>query len=87
MHSQQLIPSRPAPLRTHGLVHRLRANFFSNPGTSLATIVIALVLPALVLRLLNWALLPAADEVLDMLVVRGRRDAGAWAKAMRLGGV
>ena len=59
MHSQQLIPSRPAPLRTHGLVHRLRANFFSNPGTSLATIVIALVLPALVLRLLNWALLHA----------------------------
>ena len=37
--------------------------------------------------MLNWALLPAADEVLDMLVVRGRRDAGAWAKAMRLGGV
>ena len=34
--------------------------------------------------LLKWALLPAADHVLDMLIDKGRRDAAAWATSMGL---
>jgi hypothetical protein len=36
--------------------------------------------------LLNWALMPAADQVLDMLVDKGRRDAASWATSMGLVG-
>ena len=35
-------------------------------------------------KLLSWALLPAPDDVLDMLVDKGRRDATAWAASMQL---
>lgn len=34
--------------------------------------------------LLKWALLPAPDEVLDMLIDKGRKDAEAWARSMGL---
>eukprot|EP00197_Chlamydomonas_leiostraca_P004486 CAMPEP_0202860012 /NCGR_PEP_ID=MMETSP1391-20130828/1896_1 /ASSEMBLY_ACC=CAM_ASM_000867 /TAXON_ID=1034604 /ORGANISM="Chlamydomonas leiostraca, Strain SAG 11-49" /LENGTH=525 /DNA_ID=CAMNT_0049539131 /DNA_START=249 /DNA_END=1826 /DNA_ORIENTATION=+ len=35
-------------------------------------------------QLLNWALVPAEDEVLTYLIDKGRRDAAAWARHMEL---
>ena len=33
---------------------------------------------------LTWALLPATDDVLAMLIAKGRKDARAWAESMQL---
>lgn len=34
--------------------------------------------------MLTWALVPASDEALKMMIVRGRKDAHVWARRMRL---
>ena len=53
------IPARPAPRQAHSWLHWIRTNLFASPGTTLATLVLAVVLPSLLLRTLNWALLHA----------------------------
>ena len=36
--------------------------------------------------LLEWALLPAADDVLDMLIQKGQKDTRSWAESVGLAG-
>jgi general L-amino acid transport system permease protein len=53
------IAARPAPVKTEGLLAWIKSNLFGAPSTALGTIAIALVLLAVVPRLLNWALVNA----------------------------
>lgn len=69
------------------LLDRLRPSLKNVPrATSITNIAVApdafeACEPSLT-TLVNWALVPAEDEVLDWLVAKGSRDAYAWAKAM-----
>lgn len=69
------------------LLDRLRPSLKNVPrATSITNIAVApdafeACEPSLT-TLVNWALAPAEDEVLDWLVAKGSRDAYAWAKAM-----
>jgi general L-amino acid transport system permease protein len=53
--SYQIIPPRPAPVQTSGLVGWVRANLFGDWVTGLMTVVVGSVLLYLVPQLLSWA--------------------------------
>ena len=53
--SYQIIPPRPAPVQTSGLVGWIRTNLFGDWATGLMTLVVGSVLLYLVPQLLSWA--------------------------------
>jgi general L-amino acid transport system permease protein len=56
----QVIPARPAPVRTGGLTAWLRSNLFADARTSLATVLMGALLLWFLPQFVNWALLTAA---------------------------
>ena len=55
----QPIAPRPAPRNSRGTAVWVRSNLFNDLGTTVATLLIAMVLPFVLLRLFNWAVVDA----------------------------